>query len=212
MSNSTCSWHPAQTDHPPCTSPIVLASCLPRFSLCLGDFTPGLHSLVLGEPACCRRGRERNLATAKGKRPPPACLGAGPGRVQHRRQLLLPRDGWGSARRTAPPAPAPGGLSTADSSAGPARLLARARPLPPLPPRAGPLLPATHALKAISTGFVTTSSFRPERPSTGDPQPSLPRLCWTGAPLNCPTRSGPLNFVRHVAPFKNNSHEVPTCV
>lgn len=108
INNSTCSWLPVQTDCSPCTPPILLACCLPRFSLCLSDFMPGaaftrsgtvcLLSLGAEEETPCLR---HDLAMAKSKRPQPTRHGSIPGRVQHAKSS--------SCAGT-------GGISTADSS------------------------------------------------------------------------------------------------
>lgn len=134
-------------------------------------------------------GQERNPLS-----PPRSRLGAGPGRVQHRGQLLLPRGG----RRSAPPVPAPGGVQHRGQLRRPAHPLARACPPPPLPPRAGPLLPATHTLHRPFP--LASSRLRPSDPN--DPPPETPRAgraVSVGREHLCTARPGPLHFLGHVA-------------
>lgn len=102
INSSTCSWHPAGADRPPCTSPTALAGCLPRFSFCLGDFMhreafprPGQACLLPAAAGLKSPSRHRDVAVVKGKTPPPTRQGAGTRRVQHRGQ---PRSGTGGVQ------------------------------------------------------------------------------------------------------------------
>lgn len=222
ISNSTCSWLTAQTDRPPCTSPIVLACCLLRFALCLVDFTPELHLLVLGHPACCRRG---------GREIPPGPRARGrhqlaskpvPGFqdqlrrywarwLQHRGPLPSGiGTGWGSTTDSLPQIPGQAGSAPQTAPTVPGQAGSAPRTAPPVPPSASSH-PESRSLYSRSTRFKGRY-HRLHASDLNDPPPETPSPTCPVSAGREHLGTGPLNFFRHVALFKNNLHELPMCV